>query len=300
MKPTPEPLLPRPTATPRGAAKGELALVACAILWSSAGLFITLVDAHPLAIAGGRSVLALGVMVLFVRRPRFTFSPAQIGAGAANAATMLLFVAANKLTTSANAILLQYAAPAYMAVLAVIVLKEPIRRRDAVALGVVIAGTVLFFHEKVGPGAMIGNVLALLSGVTFALTLMFLRMQKDGSPAESLMIAHLITILISVFFWRGFQPTAVNIGGIAMLGIFQVGLAGVLLAYGIRHVHALAAVLIVTLEPVLNPVWVFLVTGEQPSPLSGVGGLVIIAAVVGLQVADARVRRSRSVEGRSR
>ena len=263
-------------------------------------MFIKLVDAHPLAIAGGRSVFALGVMFLFVRRPRFTFSLAQVGAGAANAATMLLFVAANKLTTSANAILLQYAAPVYVAVLAVVVLKEPVRRRDAIALGIVLAGTVLFFAEEISPGAMVGNVLAALSGLTFALTLMFLRMQKDGSPAESLMIAHLITMIVSLPFWGGFRPTLGNLGGIAILGVFQIGLAGVLLAYGIRHVSALAAVLIVTLEPVLNPVWVFLATGEQPSLMSAVGGTVIIAAVIGLQLADARSRRPRPAVRRPR
>lgn len=274
----------------RPAGRGELALAACAVLWSSAGLFIKLVDAHPLAIAGGRSLLALGVILAFTRRPRITLSAAQIGAGLANAATMLLFVAANKLTTSANAILLQYAAPVYIALLSVVVLKEPVRRRDAIALAVVLGGTVLFFFEEVTPGAAIGNILSAVSGLTFALTFMFLRMQKDGSPAESLMISHVITAVVSIPFWSGFQPTAGNLGGIAVLGIFQIGLAGVLLAYGMRRVAALAAILIVTLEPVLNPVWVFLATGERPSTLSVLGGAIIIAAVVLLQVADARDR----------
>jgi drug/metabolite transporter (DMT)-like permease len=273
-----------------GHGRGEAALAACAVLWSSAGLFIKLVDAHPLAIAGGRSLLALGVLLAFTRRPRFTFSVAQIGAGVANAATMILFVAANKLTTSANSILLQYAAPVYVALLSVPLLRERVRPRDVMALAAVAGGTLLFFLERVAPGNMLGNFFAALSGVTFAFVFVLLRRQKDGSPSESLMISHLLTVVVSIPFWRGFAPSAANLAGIGFLGIFQIGLAGVLLAYGMRRVAALAAVLIVTIEPILNPVWVFLITGERPTPLSTTGGAVILAAVLLLQIVDARER----------
>lgn len=264
----------------------QLGLVLTAILWSTGGLFIKLVDAHPMLIAGLRSGIALLVMLAFNPRPRFNWSLPQIGTGVAYALTMISFVAANKLTTSANAIFLQYSAPVYVAVLAVLLLGERWRPRDGVAMAAIVAGTILFFAERLDSGNLWGNLVAIFSGLAFAFTFIFSRMQQGGNSSESFMLAHGICFLAGLPFLGGFNPGWSAVGGLLGLGILQVGLSSVLFTASVRHVPTLAGVLIVTLEPVLNPLWVFLASGELPSPLALAGGLVIIVTVAGLQLYD--------------
>jgi len=266
---------------PRGA--GVAAMAGCALLWSLAGIFIKLVDWNPLAIACGRSSIAALFILAWVRKPRFTFSRAQVLAALSNAATMLLFVYANKATTSANAILLQYGSPIYVAIIGAFVLKERPRTEHWIAFAFVALGMGLFFAGGLGGGTFIGNLAAVVAGLTFALYLIFMRMQKDGSPLESALLSHLLTAAIA-FVGCLFLPApridGRSLAAIAGLGVLQIGLASVLLSIGIKRITAVDACLIGVLEPVFNPVWVFLATGEAPSPGALAGGGIIIAAVV--------------------
>lgn len=274
--------------------RGELALLLCAFLWSTGGLFIKLVDAHPLVIAGGRSLLAI-LVILALQRGKFAFTARHFWAGLAYALTMISFVAANKLTTSANAILIQYAAPVYVAFMAAIFLKEKVRRRDVLALSGVLGGLVLFFAEKVSAGGFAGNIIALGSGLGFAIFFVLMRSLKDGSTIEAMLIAHGITALFSLPFWGDFVPSQSNLLGLGALGVFQIGLSTVLFARGIKTVPALAAILITTLEPVLNPLWVFLATGETPTLSALGGGALILVSVLVLQILDGiKAKNSRS------
>jgi drug/metabolite transporter (DMT)-like permease len=270
---------------------GVWAMVATAFLWSIAGLFIKVIDWNPFAIAGMRSLISSLVVLAWLRRPRFHWSPAQVGAALTQAATMLLFVAANKTTTAANAILLQYVGPVFTAVFGAWLLKERARWEHWVAFLFVGAGMVLLFMDKLGGGRMLGNVLALLSGLVFSFYYIFMRMQKDGSPLESILLAHWLTAAIGlgvalflplpVFTWQA-------AGAIAMLGLFQVGLAAVLFSAAIKRVTAVSANLIAVIEPVFNPVWVFLALGEKPGVNAIIGGAVIILAVTGASIISAR------------
>jgi drug/metabolite transporter (DMT)-like permease len=276
---------------PRDLRLGVWAMVATAFLWSIAGLFIKVIDWNPFAIAGMRSLISSLVVLAWLRRPRFHWSPAQVGAALTQAATMLLFVAANKTTTAANAILLQYVGPVFTAVFGAWLLKERARWEHWVAFLFVGAGMVLLFMDKLGGGRMLGNVLALLSGLVFSFYYIFMRMQKDGSPLESILLAHWLTAAIGlgvalflplpVFTWQA-------AGAIAMLGLFQVGLAAVLFSAAIKRVTAVSANLIAVIEPVFNPVWVFLALGEKPGVNAIIGGAVIIAAVTGASIISAR------------
>ena len=270
---------------------GVWAMVATAFLWSIAGLFIKVIDWNPFAIAGMRSLISSLVVLAWLRRPRFHWSPAQVGAALTQAATMLLFVAANKTTTAANAILLQYVGPVFTAVFGAWLLKERARLEHWVAFAFVGAGMVLLFMDKLGGGRLLGNVLALLSGLVFSFYYIFMRMQKDGSPLESILLAHWLTAAIGlgvalflplpVFTWKA-------AGAIAMLGLFQVGLAAILFSAAIKRVTAVSANLIAVIEPVFNPVWVFLALGERPGVNAIIGGAIIIAAVTGASVISAR------------
>jgi drug/metabolite transporter (DMT)-like permease len=274
-----------------GARAGILAMAAAAFLWSTAGLFIKVVDWNPFAIASARSVVSALVILAWLRRPKIHWSAPQVGAALAQAATMLLFVAANKTTTAANAILLQYVGPVFTAILGAWILKERARWEHWLSFAFVGAGMVLLFMDKLGGGRPLGNILALLSGLTFSFCFIFLRMQKDASPLESILLAHGTTAVIGlavvlflpapVFTWKA-------VGAVAVLGVFQVGLASILFAHAIKRIPAVFANLVAVIEPVFNPVWVFLALGERPGLPAVAGGVIIIAAVTGASVVTAR------------
>jgi drug/metabolite transporter (DMT)-like permease len=258
-------------------------MAGCALLWSLAGLFIKFIDWNPFAIAFGRSAIAAVFLFAWIRRPRFTFSPAQVLAALFYSATMLLFIYANKATTSANAILLQYGEPVYVAIIGSFLLKERPKREHVIAFVFVAMGMGLFFAGGLGGGSFLGNAAAVTAGLTFALYAIFMRKQKEGSPIESALMAHLFTAAVAFvgcLFFPAPALTARSLAAIAGLGILQIGLASVLFSVGIKRVTALDSSLIGVLEPVFNPVWVYLAIGEAPGGNALAGGAIIIAAVV--------------------
>lgn len=274
---------------PRGV--GIAAIAACALLWSLAGLLIKLLDWNPMAIACGRSAIAAVFLLVWLRKPRFDFSPAQVFAALAYSATMLLFVYANKATTSANAILLQYGEPVYVAIIGSFVLKEKPRAEHWIAFGLVAIGMGLFFAGGIGGGSFIGNAAAAVAGVAFALYTIFMRKQKVGSPLESALIAHVLTAAIAFgacLFLPAPRIDARSLAVIATLGVAQIGLASVFFAIGIKRVTAVDASLIGVIEPVFNPLWVFLAIGEAPGTNALAGGGIIIAAVLGSTLVSLR------------
>ncbi len=186
---------------------GILAMAATAFLWSIAGLFIKVIDWNPIAIAGMRSFIASIVIFIYLKHPNFHFSFPQIAAAISNAATMLLFVSANKTTTAANAILLQYFAPVLTVFIGAILIKERPRIEHFVALPLVVAGMIIMFFDELSGGKFFGNVLAIMSAITFSLYFVFMRMQKDGSPIESILLSHWLTAIICIII-SFFLPSA--------------------------------------------------------------------------------------------
>ncbi|HUW70048.1 MAG TPA: EamA family transporter [bacterium] len=270
---------------------GALALAATAFFWSLAGLLIKLIDWNPFAIACGRSVVAAVFLLLWMRKPKLTFSGPQVGAAIASSATMLLFIYANKATTAANAILLQYGSPIYTAILGAIFLRERPKIEHWLAFVAVAGGMALFFMGNLGGGSIRGNIAAILAGVTFSAYFVFMRMQKDGSPLESNLLAHILTAVIGfviALFLPAPRLTGVSIAAIVALGVFQIGMAAVLLSWGIKRVSAIQGSIIAGLEPVFNPLWVFLALGERPSPNSLAGGAIILLAVILSSIVTAR------------
>jgi len=277
--------------TNRTAIAGILAMAATAFLWSIAGLFIKIIDWNPLIIAGSRSLLASLVILLYLRRPRINFSFPQIAAALANTATMILFVAANKTTTSANAIILQYIAPVTTVFIGAVLLKERARIEHWSAIVLVTAGIILMFFDKLGAGRMSGNIIALCSGISFSFYFVFTRMQKDGSPVESILISHWFTAGIGLLCALFVPFPAVTLGALAavtVLGFIQIGLSAILFAAAIKRVSAISANLIAVIEPVFNPIWVFIALGEAPGLHALIGGAVILAAVTGASIVSAR------------
>ncbi len=256
-------------------------MASAALCWSLGGLLIKTVAWSPLAVAGGRGFIAAAFLAVFAPRFRFTWSAAQIGGAVAYAATTVLFVTANKLTTAANAILLQYTAPVWIALFGAWFLGEPATRADWATIVVVFGGMALFFCDNLRFQGVEGNLVALASGVAFAAMTMLLRKQKDTSAVESIFLGDLLAGVIGLPFMLngGPLPHAVGWAALALLGTVQLGLSYLLYARAIRHVTALEAVLIPVLEPILNPVWVLLFLGERPGRYALAGGVVVLTAV---------------------
>ena len=270
---------------------GVLMMAATASLWSIAGVFIKVIDWNPFAIAGIRSFIASLVILAFLRNPKINWSFPQVAAAVANAVTMLLFVAANKTTTAANAILLQYLAPVFTAFIGAVLLKEKTRIEHWVAIFFVAVGMTIMFANKLDGGQLFGDAIALTSAVTFSLYIVFMRMQKEGSPHESNLlsqwIAAAVCLIVSLFLPMP-QFTPKSVAAILVLGTVQIGIAAILMAYAIKRISAVSANLIAVIEPVLNPLWVFLVLGEYPGMNTIIGGAVILFAVTGVSVISAR------------
>jgi drug/metabolite transporter (DMT)-like permease len=284
----------------QGSWLGEGAVLCCAILWSTSGLFIKLLNWQPFLIAGGRSAIA-ALFLFILRRIRFGSPPPAssrfpviLAGSLAYAATMISFVWANKLTTSANAILLQYTAPVWAALLGWRLVGEKPRWFHWAALALVLGGLFIFFREDLKGGAFgktaLGDIIALGSGLFFGAHSVFLRMQKRGNPVDSMLGAHLICAAAAIPFFFIFPPgfNRQSLGAMGFMGLIQIGLASQLFAFGIKRVQAMQALLIAMIEPVLNPLWVFAFTGERPSPAALAGGLVIILAVLFSSILGAR------------
>lgn len=266
---------------------GQGAIFLCAILWSTSGLCIKLVPWHPVLIAGTRSFIAAlflgGMRLLFKRRRSKTtqFLPV-FAAGLAYAITMITFVIANKLTTSANAILLQYSAPLWAAIIGWVLIKEKLFWEHWGALFLVIAGLFIFFKDSLGGGTLAGDCLAVLSGIFFGTNSVCMRMQKDGNPADAMLLSHILCAVFAIPFAFLYTPalTARSMGAVLFMGTLQIGCASLLFAYGIKRVSAIQAMLTAVIEPVLNPLWVLLVTGERPSFSAFLGGGLILSGVL--------------------
>ncbi|MBI2794771.1 MAG: DMT family transporter [Ignavibacteria bacterium] len=259
--------------------KGVAALIITAFLWSTGGLLIKILPLSPLTISGTRSAIAAVVILLWVRHPKPTWSAAQWGSIVSYCLTVLLFVVATKMTTAANAIFLQYTAPIWVALFSAVITKERLTRIDVITVIVVMAGMSVFFIERVSMGNMVGNLIAVGSGVAFACVALCMRAQHGKSTVESILLGNVLTAIVCLPFLDPFPIRTDIIVGILSLGMLQLGISYILYSWAIAHVTAIEAVLITTLEPLLNPVWVALFYSEVPSSSAIVGGIIVITAL---------------------
>jgi drug/metabolite transporter (DMT)-like permease len=258
--------------------RSRLYLLAAAALWSTAGVLVKLSTLSAWQLACGRSLIAALALALALPAGRKLPSARGLLATLAYAATVVTFIVANKLTTSANAIFLQDTAPLYVLLLSPLVLGERPSRGELMAVPVFLLGLSLFFLDQLNPGQFWGNVVALGSGVSFAVCILGLRAVRGEGPSVLVwgnVIAGLGVLLPAL---DGPRPTALDLGMLVFLGVFQLGFAYALFERGLRETPAVEASLLVLLEPVLNPVWTFLFAGERPGPWALVGGTIILLA----------------------
>lgn len=261
--------------------RAVLLLVVTSVLWSFAGVCIKIISWNSFAIAGIRGLIAAAVVLVLIKRPRFPRNRYQIAAILFYVGLVSLMVISTKLTTAANAILLQFTAPVYSAVLGYMILKEPVRKRDMVTVALILAGLVIFLYDGLAGGRLVGNLLALLSGVCYGSMNVFMRKGGVHAPAENVFWGNIAVFLLMLPFMGELEFTRLNMGMILFMGVFQLGLAYVLYVIAIAHVTALEATVITVLEPILNPVWVMIFYGEEPSALTILGGVIVLTAIVG-------------------
>jgi drug/metabolite transporter, DME family len=274
-----------------------LLVFGAAVLWSTGGLFIKATQLSAFELSFGRSLLAAITIAIFTRREGFGINKISAITSVLYAALIILFVLSTKLTTAANAIFLQYTAPVYVLILEPIFYKEKFRGRDFFTVALCLAGMSLFFVGKLRPEDVSGNLLALASGVCFALLFLLLRHSKarDVNRASSAIYGNLIAVAICAPAFLGAMKRgigAADFASIAYLGVVQIGFAYLLFTLAMaRGVRSLDAGIIGYIEPVLNPVWVFLFIGERPSGWAIIGGLIIITSVLAHTLIEIRAKR---------
>jgi len=255
-------------------------LILTAILWSSSGLCIKMIHWGPLAILGGRSLVAAVVFLVYLRRPEFSWSGVQVAGAIAYTSSQLFFILGTKLTVAANVVFLTFTSPIYIILFGYWFLNERPYRADWAAMAAIFTGMFLFFGDDFSLDGMRGNLCGVLSGVALAAMIICLRRQKMGVPANTILLGNFLGAIIGLPFLLQESFTISSVGTILFLGIFQIGISFILYSIAIKHVHALESNLIVTLEPVLNPIWVFLVLGEIPGKLAFMGGILVLGAVI--------------------
>lgn len=265
--------------------KGILSLVVCACLWSTGGLFIKLISWNAMVLGGFRSAIAAGVLWVVLWKsgnPCPVINRHTLLTGFFLGSTCSLFVAANKLTTAANAIVLQSANPVFVLLFCALLKHERITKRDATVVAIVMGGVALFFLDELSPGGVLGNILALLSAVMLASAFVFAC--GSGSLHEGMsgvLFGHLFSALIGLPFVFIFPPQLswTSVGSILFLGLFQLGIPYALFAVGTRYCPPIAVSLICMLEPIFNPVWVALFLHEIPGLPAIVGGVIVIVTL---------------------
>jgi drug/metabolite transporter (DMT)-like permease len=268
-------------------------VLAAALLWSTGGLFIKWTQLSAFELTFGRSLLAALVVAFFTRREGFRLNGMTILTSLLYAGLLLLFVVATKLTTAANAIFLQYTAPIYVLLLEPLFYKEKFRRSDLITVVVCIAGMSLFFIGKLRPQDVSGNLAALASGLCFAFYILLLRHPHSQrvNRASSVIYGNLLLVIFTAPAGIAAleHMTIRDTGSVLYLGVFQIGVAYTLFTLGMaRGVRSLDAAIVGYIEPVLNPLWVFIFLGERPTNWALIGGVIIIAAVVSHTIWGAR------------
>ncbi len=261
---------------------GVLFVFLAAVLYSIGGLCIKVIPWNGLSINGGRNMVALlvigGYLLATRHRPRFN---RWILVGAVCiCGTNTLFTVANKLTTAANTIVLQFTAPIFVILLSVVFWKRRPQKLDLIACGVVLVGVLCFFVDSLEAGGMAGNILALLSGLSYA-GVFLLNDLPDSDPISSVFWGDVMSVAIGLpFLVRETDLGLVPMTSLVILGAFQVGLAYILLTIGLRTTPAVTASLVSGIEPVLNPILVAVFYHETIGPLALLGAAIVVGGVV--------------------
>lgn len=265
-------------------------ILCCALCFSLGGVLIKLVPWSSMSVSSGRGLIAAVELAIYMklRRHKFVINRATIIGGCAIGFSSILFTMANKLTTAANAVLIQYTAPIFIMFYVWIFFRERPKLLDIAATVVISAGVVCFFLDSIGGGGMAGNLIALLDGAVYAVV--FLMKRFDGSDTVSSVLIGCLISGVCGFPWliqeTVFTPQAIL--GILAIGLIQFGAGYTFMAEGLVGTPPLTASLISMVEPVISPILAAIVIKEMLSPLAIFGAVVVIAAVIVYNILSSR------------
>jgi len=271
--------------------KAIMLMVLAAVLWSTGGLFVKLIPWNPLAIYGGRAMIANIVILAYMiydhkkpkpkekQQPFLTINLHTFLGGLAYSSLSLFYISATKFTTAANAIVLQFTAPVWIIVFSLIFLKKKPRKEDLIAVFFVMIGISVFFIDGIETGHMFGNMLGVCSGISLATMVLMTKHEKIKKPIEIAFVGNTIATIIGIGFVFSQQINATIISYMLFLGIFQIGISFIFYSIAIPHLSPLDAVFIPVLEPLLNPVWVFLLTGEKIGSIAIFGAIIVLVTI---------------------
>ena len=261
---------------------GPLMMLIASILFATGGILCKLIPWSPLAINGVRNLLG-GLLIgayLLATHHKLKFNLKILFGAICMCGVTTLFIVANKLTTAANAIVLQYTAPIWIILLSALILKKKPQAREIITILVVLVGIVLFFIDGIGAGNTWGNIAAVAAGVFYA-GLFLLNSLPGADALSALFIGQLGTgIILSPLVIKETDFSAVTIIAVAALGIFQVGLAYIFFNLATSHTSPVTASIINGVEPILSSVLVAVFWGEMLTPLSLIGAVIVVAAIL--------------------
>ncbi|WBY63889.1 DMT family transporter [Thermocaproicibacter melissae] len=260
-------------------------MLAASVLWSTGGILIKLIPWNAAFISGMRSLIAGIALFVFIRISgrKIRFNRYSVSTAVFMTGMMFAFVVSNKLTTAANAIVLEYTSPILILVFSAVFLKQKFMRQDITAVAAVFLGISLSFFDHISPGNLAGNCVALLSGVFCAAMYVICGEADMESRVSGIFLSQLLTAAIGIPF-AAFDPPKVTLTAVLSLialGVFQIGISYIFYAMALRDCPPLACSLIGAAEPLLNPLWVFVFNGEAPGVFPLVGGGVVILSVTG-------------------
>lgn len=262
---------------------GVALMLACAVLWSTAGLFIKSVPWNSMVLAGWRGLAATLTLWLFMRRMhyRVCVDKRTVLIGLCVSGTSILFLIANRLTTAANAIVLQYTSPVFLVVLSMLFFRRRYRVADYVTVLVTVCGIALFFFDQLMPGSMLGNILALIDGVTMGAVYLFTGESDEERRLSGIFLGLAVTTAVGIPFTFVYPPevTTVSVLAVIVMGVLQLGLPYALYSIAVKHCPTLACTLIASLEIILSPVWVWIFLGEMPGTFALLGSAVVVATI---------------------
>ena len=279
--------------------RGMLYVLLSAICFSTGGVLIKLIPWSSMTIQGIRSIFSILVVggYMLLRRQRFVWNKTVFWGAICNTVMAFSFVAATKLTTAANAIVLQFTEPIFVILLMWFIYKKKPGKDALIACAVVFAGILCFFFESLGAGQMAGDLLAILSGFTYALVMMMKKF--EGADFESsLIVSNIISAVVGIpVYFRDFSTASVADAWVFMLllGVVQFGLSYIFLSKGLDYVSPVTASLTSTIEPILNPILVAVFYGEKIGAAAVVGAVLVVGAA-----AVYNVRQSMQTERGSR
>lgn len=260
--------------------RGVLLVAAAALLWSTGGVGIKGIPDPALKVAFYRSAIAAVALFLLFRPRTWRWTPAFLFGIFSYAACLITFVLATKWTSAANAIFLQYCGVVWVMLLSPLLLKEPMKPRDAAAIAVALGGMALFFAGKFESGGFAGEIAALVSSVFFAGLVLALRRERGSSAEAAVTWGNVLAALaLAPLLGGDFALAGRSAAVLLFLGVFQIAFAYALFVRGLRDLPATQASLVGMLEPIANPIWVLLLLGERPSAYSLLGGAIVLGAI---------------------